>query len=267
MTTQLTVYAAGQGSVSADQMNTWVQGTALASDLENFIGVTGMMVLVTGTTVANDGGQSWYVWSASARGPTSLPTVIIPTGVAVAGGGWVQVPGAVYTPPLVPTGTIEGNNTGNPSAPIALTPAQATAMLSVFAGDGGGNLKGLVPAPPAGSSAKHEALMAAGDFEAVGYVGVPVDVVTLPHTLVETDVGKTRSFSTTGTVTIPAGLTVGDVFDLIWTSGVGTIALSGATLINPVGGGTPTTVTGPGSITVQCIAANAFWLRGGQNVT
>jgi trimeric autotransporter adhesin len=65
----------------------------------------------------------------------------------------------------LPADTIIGNNTGSSAAPIALTSAQATAILAPFVGDSGsGGVKGLVPAPPSGSAAADEFLKADGTW-------------------------------------------------------------------------------------------------------
>lgn len=58
-----------------------------------------------------------------------------------------------------------GNNTVSPTIPIALTQAQATALLNVFIGDSGsGGLQGLVPAPAAGDAAALKFLKADGTW-------------------------------------------------------------------------------------------------------
>lgn len=62
--------------------------------------------------------------------------------------------------------SILGNNTGSAAAPVYLTGAQATALLSAFGGDGSGNTKGLVPAPASGDLRK--VLTGAGSFQPVG---------------------------------------------------------------------------------------------------
>lgn len=93
----------GVGAVPAALLNAFAQTTALATDLLNSPGISGMMCLVSGTTAALDGGQGVYVWIPTATGPTSLPSVIVPYGVA--SGAWVQASigsggggGSLFTP-------------------------------------------------------------------------------------------------------------------------------------------------------------------------
>jgi hypothetical protein len=60
-----------------------------------------------------------------------------------------------------------GNNTGSAATPIALTQAQATALLNAMVGDSGsGGTKGLVPAPATGDAAAGKYLKADGTWAA-----------------------------------------------------------------------------------------------------
>lgn len=68
----------------------------------------------------------------------------------------------------MPTLTIKGNNTGGASDPLDLTSAQTTAILDNFVGDTTSlaGTKGLVSAPPAGSTLIGRVLTAANTFSA-----------------------------------------------------------------------------------------------------
>ncbi len=66
---------------------------------------------------------------------------------------------------LIAGHTILGNESGSRAEPAPLTGAQATTILSDFAGDSGsGGTKGLVPAPGAGDAAAGKFLKADGTF-------------------------------------------------------------------------------------------------------
>lgn len=69
--------------------------------------------------------------------------------------------------------SVIGNNTGSPATPVALTQAQATALLNAFTGDSGsGGVKGLVPAPSSGDAAANKVLGANGQWVAGSQSGL-----------------------------------------------------------------------------------------------
>ena len=181
----------------------------------------------------------------------------------------ITINGVIQTLPTIGPG-IAGNPLGVAGAVVALTGVQATSYLVTFTGDAGaGGARGLVPAPAAGDAAAFRFLKADGTWAVAGYPNVPVDTPALPYTLVTGDKGRTKYFTATGTVTIPLGLPVGDVYDLVWLTGVGTITpTGGVTLVQPAGNlSGARTVTGPGTITLEVLAVNVVWVRGGVNVT
>lgn len=86
------------------------------------------------------------------------------------GSAWTTItvaPGSITLSQLanIPADTIIGNNTGSPATPIALTQAQATALLNLFTS----SLQGLVPASGGGTS---NFLRADGIFAAPAGSGV-----------------------------------------------------------------------------------------------
>ena len=86
----LTDQIQGAGSVSADALNTYVQGCDNVAQLRAFTGVSGMQVFVRGTVTPNDGGQGNYYWSASSTAPDNGLSVVKPSGIPVGyPGAWL----------------------------------------------------------------------------------------------------------------------------------------------------------------------------------
>ena len=173
--------------------------------------------------------------------------------------------------PVIAGGTIIGNAGGAAATAAALTAAQATGVLNAVVGDtGSGGTKGLAPAPAAGDAAAGKYLRADGTWAQAGYRNIPVDAAAGPYALVENDDGRTKYFAASAAVSLPGGLNVGDVFDLVFGAGAtGVITpAGGVTLEWPASGLTGArTVTGPGTITIHQIAANLYFVRGGYNIT
>lgn len=85
----LTAYAQGVGSVPADSLNTYVQGTSFAIQLRTFTGLTGMNVLVGGNAAVGDGGAGVFYWSAASTATDNGTTIIAPAGSAT--GRWLRL--------------------------------------------------------------------------------------------------------------------------------------------------------------------------------
>lgn len=85
----LQAFVQGQGSVSADNLNTFEQTCDTIVQLRGFVGLPGMQVSVRGTSAPNDGGGGAFYWNASASGPDNDVTVIVPTGAAT--GAWIRL--------------------------------------------------------------------------------------------------------------------------------------------------------------------------------
>jgi hypothetical protein len=81
------VQVQGQGAVSADFLNTLIQGCASFAAAGSFPGTVGMAIYVWGFTTPGDGGQGIFLWNATA-GPSDNLNVIQPSGVAQ--GAWVR---------------------------------------------------------------------------------------------------------------------------------------------------------------------------------
>lgn len=94
----------GQGSVTADQINTFVQWTTNAASLRSFIGLPKMLVYLEGLSVPNDGGQGFFYWLATVSETDDGRDYIIPTGAS--GGGWVRMGPALVLPVPAITGAL-----------------------------------------------------------------------------------------------------------------------------------------------------------------
>lgn len=91
----LNVAVQGQGVVSADNLNTYLQGADNAAALRSFIGYAAdgitVQVYMRGQVSVGDGFQGFFYWNPSAIGPDDNGvTTIVPTGTS--SGAWVRIP-------------------------------------------------------------------------------------------------------------------------------------------------------------------------------
>ncbi len=84
----LKVQIQGQGTVSADDYNTYEQTCGTFADLRAFIGAEGVQVSVRGQSAVNDGNGGVFYWNASGTGPDDIDN-IVPPGAAV--GCWTRL--------------------------------------------------------------------------------------------------------------------------------------------------------------------------------
>lgn len=89
-------YIQGQATVSADNLNTFVQSCDTVVQLRGLVGLPGMQVFVRGRLAANDGGGGNYYWNAASTGPDNGSTIIVPTGAGT--GAWIQISFLVTIP-------------------------------------------------------------------------------------------------------------------------------------------------------------------------
>lgn len=86
---QLVAQIQGQGTVSADNLNTYIQNCTNIALLRDFIGLPGMCVFIDGSVTPNDGGAGPFYWNATSTGPDNNSTVIVPQpGVP---GAWIRL--------------------------------------------------------------------------------------------------------------------------------------------------------------------------------
>jgi hypothetical protein len=145
--------------------STWVQvngGLGAIADGDLLANISGSTAAPIANTLSNVidhaiGSTQGDVLYRSASGWTVLAPGtsgnVFKTGGASANPSWGTV--ALSGMANLAANSIIGNNTGSAATPIALTQAQATALLNAMVGDSGsGGTKGLVPAPAAGDASK-----------------------------------------------------------------------------------------------------------------
>jgi hypothetical protein len=85
---QLNSAIQGQGTISADNLNTYLQGAQMASQLRDFTGLPGMTVVLQGITVPNDGFGGAFYWNPAGTEPDDNLNYIVPEGTGT--GEWVR---------------------------------------------------------------------------------------------------------------------------------------------------------------------------------
>lgn len=90
MVPQITVFAQGQGSAGADDLNSKVTTCASVAQMRSVTGVSNMTLYLLGLVAPADGGQGTFYWNPTSTGPDDGVNVIQPTGVQT--GAWVRIP-------------------------------------------------------------------------------------------------------------------------------------------------------------------------------
>ena len=116
---QPTAFIQGQGTVSADNLNTFVQTVTNVPQLRTVIGLPGMQIILEGYTTQGDGGGGVFYWNVTSTGPDNGTTVIVPQpGVA---GAWIRNTSSTL-PLVVGTATQFTPPWGfSPSIPVGFT--------------------------------------------------------------------------------------------------------------------------------------------------
>lgn len=100
----LSAYIQGQGSVTADNLNTFEQTCDSVANLRAFIGLPGIQVYMRGFVDPGDGGQGEFYWNAGATGTDDGGvTTIVPSGSAT--GVWTRINGGTNNSVTVVTGS------------------------------------------------------------------------------------------------------------------------------------------------------------------
>ena len=85
------VQVTGQGVVSADNLNTFIQVVANYAAMRSFTGVANMVVCSLGTSTPNDGGQAHFYWNPTSAAADNNSTAIVPFGSTA--GAWLRLTG------------------------------------------------------------------------------------------------------------------------------------------------------------------------------
>lgn len=158
---QLNIAVQGGNPISADNLNTYLQGCDMVTQLRALIGVPGVQVYLRGFSSIADGGQGFFYWNAGgiAADDNGLTTVV-PNGTA--SGEWTRLTGVnvnnysylvpltgftitfpSYTSTLIlnPAGTLSAGTIIMPAAlldgqVIAITSSQTVTTLTLTANTG-----------------------------------------------------------------------------------------------------------------------------------
>lgn len=86
---QLNAAIQGQGTISADNLNTFTQTAQMTSQLRNFTGLPGMAIWLQGIVFPNDGGGGFFYWNASGTEPDDNFNYIVPNDTST--GEWERL--------------------------------------------------------------------------------------------------------------------------------------------------------------------------------
>jgi hypothetical protein len=118
----------GQGSVSADNLNTYIQSTTLVPNLRGFVGLPGIQVYCRGLATVNDGGGGFFYWNTPVSSPVDDGVnTIVPVGAS--NGCWSRLLGA---------GSVSTRTTLLSGAGSYLTPIGVRQLRISMVGGGGG---------------------------------------------------------------------------------------------------------------------------------
>jgi hypothetical protein len=144
---QLTVSVDGQGTVSADQLNTLEQTCDTVAQLRSFVGIAGIQVFVRGITAPNDGGQGAFYWNAGGTAPDDNgATTVVPYGAG--SGEWTRLGPSIYPIPVRFTHSYADPAATTSTTGVmmglaqAVTPSKSGNFLVVFQGVAANTLSG-----------------------------------------------------------------------------------------------------------------------------
>ena len=127
----------GQGTISADNLNTYIQNCTNIAQLRSFVGLPGMCVFIDGSIVQGDGGAGPFYWNTTSTGPDNDSTVIVPQpGVP---GAWVRLPISETSPVNISNISSLTSFDGGATSPVVFVEGYYNPA------DGGGGLYVYIP--------------------------------------------------------------------------------------------------------------------------
>jgi len=81
----------GQGTISADNLNTFTQTAQMTSQLREFTGLPGMLVFLQGVAFANDGNGGFFWWNPSGTEPDDNFNFIVPSNASTVSASQIDV--------------------------------------------------------------------------------------------------------------------------------------------------------------------------------
>ena len=106
----------GQGTVSADNLNTYIQNCTNIALLRSFVGLPGMCVFIDGSVTPGDGGAGPFYWNSSSLSADNDYSVIVPQpGVP---GAWIRLTIALQAPLNVANITALRDLDGGSGSPV-----------------------------------------------------------------------------------------------------------------------------------------------------
>lgn len=134
----LAAQSPGIGVITADNLNTFVQGGAMVANLRTFTGLPNMTVYMIGGLAPNDGGQGFFYWNGtSTAADDGGITTVVPYGSTQ--GVWSRL-------------SWNGNAIVSTASGVALTTTTTTPLCSLTLAIGNWAVSGVVTFTAAGST-------------------------------------------------------------------------------------------------------------------
>lgn len=129
----LSQFIQGLGSVTGDNLNTFLQGCDTLAQLRAYVGAVGQQVYARGGAAVADGGQGMFYWDATSTALDNNTNIIAPPGAGNRG-RWIRI--ADTTPPMLfkmyATAALMNADTTQPLGTLAEVYADPTSANNQF---------------------------------------------------------------------------------------------------------------------------------------